>query len=87
MLPWKARGQQISRVLGLDVTRPEAGCLQCHALHSPSRAFTKEKAEDLKKDGVSCEVCHGPAEKWFGPHSEAGWRRRSPEQKFAEGHV
>ncbi len=22
-------------------------------------------------DGVACEACHGPAEKWLGPHTAA----------------
>ncbi len=38
-------------------------CLACHAL------VTKKKALDFSiKQGVTCEVCHGPASGWLGSH-------------------
>src|SRR5262249_39034367 len=58
------RGQQMGKLLGMDVTKAEAGCLNCHAM-------ANLKAGDVavdKMDGVSCGGCHGPSTGWFGPH-------------------
>jgi hypothetical protein len=45
-------------------------CLNCHALIvKPELRGQKLKIED----GVHCDVCHGPAEKWLEPHAEKGW--------------
>jgi len=45
-------------------------CLPCHALSvAPER---RARTFDLS-DGISCESCHGPAEKWLGPHTTRGW--------------
>src|SRR5579862_9580159 len=55
------RGAQMARVLGLDVTKEPAGCLNCHAMNYLSqqgRSFSIE-------EGVSCGGCHVPSENWF----------------------
>jgi hypothetical protein len=41
-------------------------CLDCHGTRGPSQDVS---AETLAADGVSCESCHGPAEKWLASHS------------------
>ena len=48
----------------------DARCLDCHAVNVPraQRGRTFDIAE-----GVSCEACHGPAERWLGPHTTRGW--------------
>ena len=64
-------------------------CLACHALTGFSNGeskvripldFTKDVlAEDVAKgrfkpnDGVSCDACHGPSEKYLAPHQTVGW--------------
>jgi hypothetical protein len=51
----------------LKIAKPEESerCLVCHATQvSPDR---QGSLYDLT-EGVSCESCHGPAEKWLGPH-------------------
>ena len=75
------RGREMGRRLGFDdVTRPEAGCLGCHAPQAGVPALRKESAEVLRKEGVGCETCHGASEHWFGSHSEGTWRREPKEK-------
>src|SRR5882724_2314297 len=45
-------------------------CLVCHAVD------VKPELRGPKFDiseGVHCDGCHGPAEKWLEPHAEKGW--------------
>jgi cytochrome c551/c552 len=58
----------------------DALCLSCHVLsdalaapHRPRFALT---------DGVSCESCHGPAQKWLAPHPT--WKDLDPQAKKQE---
>ena len=63
--------------LGAGEASADPRCLACHS--SPqSVARTHE-------GGTGCEVCHGPAAKWLGPHSGDGWKHLSPKEKAAEG--
>ena len=36
-------------------------------------------------DGVGCEACHGPAEKWLARHYRDDWKGVSPADKKALG--
>jgi hypothetical protein len=47
------KAAEIGREMGVAEPRTNAPCLGCHA---PLAA----KAPDLKEEGVTCEVCHGP---------------------------
>ena len=56
----------------LKIAKPDesARCLVCHAVSvSPDRQGT---LYDIT-DSVSCEACHGPAEKWLDPHYRPGF--------------
>ena len=44
-------------------------CLDCHA-HNPAPALRGERHH--ASDGVGCEACHGPADKWIGSHMAPG---------------
>ena len=74
------RGKQMGEVLKMDVTKKETGCLGCHSMD-----FVPEdrRGEDfLAKDGVTCDGCHGPAEKWLSPHQVRNeWRLKSAADK------
>lgn len=74
------RSQLIARNLQLE-EKPEQSrrCLPCHALNVPPER--RARTFDLG-DGVSCESCHGPAEKWLGPHTTRQWTH---EQSIAAG--
>ncbi len=56
----------------LKIAKPEGSerCLVCHAVPvSPNRQGTMYDIAD----SVSCEACHGPAEKWLNPHIRPGF--------------
>jgi hypothetical protein len=76
------RGQEMTRLLGREVTDQKTGCLNCHAMNFPEaqrdRSFKIE-------DGVSCGGCHGPSEHWYGDHSKPQWREKSPQAKETVG--
>lgn len=64
------RSQRIVRNLGLKQPAHEAKiCLDCHAHLIPQ----ERRGERFKvTDGVTCESCHGPAEKWVKTHVAPG---------------
>jgi hypothetical protein len=70
---------RIARILKLDRPANETPrCLACHAL-APA---AEERAQSFDVgDGVSCELCHGPASGWLGAHTVKDWESRTPEQK------
>lgn len=59
------RGQQIADSLGLGPATQAADCLGCHATFAPKQ---QRGPRFSLADGVSCESCHGPAEKWLASH-------------------
>jgi len=63
---WKVleepRSKRMGEILKIADVRTDAKCTVCHATGSPDKA---------RSDGVACEACHGPAEKWLGPHTQA----------------
>ncbi|MGH7410068.1 MAG: multiheme c-type cytochrome, partial [Candidatus Methylomirabilis sp.] len=63
-----------SRIIAknLKIAKPEESnrCLVCHALHVKSER--QGKLFDVT-EGVSCEACHGPADKWLGAHTRSDW--------------
>jgi Cytochrome c554 and c-prime len=58
-------------------------CLGCHV--QPGLADLQTGERFSAADGVGCEVCHGPAEKWLARHYRNDWRRLSPADKRALG--
>jgi len=75
-------GASPSKIAGkLNVAKPETSdrCLDCHALNAPPERRGKDF--DIT-DGVQCEVCHGPAQRWLEPHTKKGW---SHEDSVAAG--
>ncbi|MGQ0793521.1 MAG: multiheme c-type cytochrome [Deltaproteobacteria bacterium] len=45
-------------------------CLVCHSAYA-SPALLDEGVDIT--DGVSCETCHGPSERWLQPHTASDW--------------
>ena len=67
---FKDTSKRIARNLGLKQAPHEAKvCVDCHA-HNPPPAQRGERFR--VEDGVSCEACHGPAEKWIEAHVAPG---------------
>jgi hypothetical protein len=54
-------------------------CLACHAI--PETEPVANDRAVLVRDGVGCESCHGPAERWLGTHMTYGWDALPPETK------
>jgi hypothetical protein len=62
------QSQRIAKNLGLPQPAYQAKvCLDCHSHNVPA---TKQGPRFDKSDGVNCEACHGPAEKWIKTHVE-----------------
>lgn len=60
------RSKDIARRLGLKApAHASAVCLDCHA-HNVREALRGERF--VLDDGVTCEACHGPSERWIKGH-------------------
>lgn len=73
----------------LKLPRPaheSAACLNCHspATSADSKLTTISGRKSL--DGVDCEQCHGPAERWLTEHVRADWKPRSADDKRRRGY-
>jgi hypothetical protein len=73
------RSRRIARNLGLGAASEAKICVDCHA-HNP--AADKRGPQFRVADGVSCEACHGAAERWLGLHLVSGGDRQ---QNIAAG--
>jgi hypothetical protein len=70
-------------------SHPEADalCLKCHAISVPpeqrgGRGYEEDRLEPVLADGVGCEGCHGPAERWRTTHYLGWWKQLSHQQKL-----
>jgi hypothetical protein len=60
------QSKRIAKNLGLTTPAHEASvCLDCHG-HNVPTARHGERFSVI--EGITCESCHGPAEKWTAPH-------------------
>lgn len=77
---WNDRSKRIAANLGLKQPAHEAKiCVDCHG-HNPPAELRGERFK--ASDGVSCEACHGPAEKWIKSHVAPG---ATHEENLANG--
>jgi len=60
--------RQIAAKLGLPNAMQDV-CLNCHADNLPKNL---QGTKFQMRDGVSCEMCHGAAEKWIESHAQKG---------------
>jgi hypothetical protein len=71
--------------------RQDARCLACHtvptSVYAPGRWGTvdpRPEAHDLRAQGVACDACHGPAERFDYPH--LAWSKSdNREQTYRDG--
>jgi hypothetical protein len=64
------RPSKIAQALKIAKAETSDRCLSCHAVN------VKPQLRGPKFDiteGVHCDGCHGPAEKWLEPHAEKNW--------------
>ncbi|MEL7498026.1 MAG: cytochrome c family protein [Planctomycetota bacterium] len=75
----KPKAKEICRKLGLGSSVKRSGvCIDCH--------FTTKTIGDKIKpvSGISCESCHGAAQKWIDVHSDYGGPTATRENESAE---
>ncbi len=63
----------------------EALCRKCHATANPDDENVRVDARFSLRDGVGCERCHGPAEKWLDKHSRDDFKQKTPAEKATLG--
>ncbi len=61
----------------------DALCLQCHVQPGFSSLNKHERFSLI--DGVGCEACHGPAEKWLTRHYQDDWKTLTASERQALG--
>lgn len=65
------RSKTIARNLGLGQPAHRApACLECHSAFVPE---ARVAGSLTPADGITCEVCHGPASGWRDGHTDPGW--------------
>jgi len=83
---YKAPSKAMGAALNIAKVYESPKCLSCHS-KIVDAANVVEGAKWSVQNGVSCEVCHGPAEKWIKPHAtpkESNWTHK---QSVAVGMV
>jgi hypothetical protein len=58
--------KRIAYHLGIKDAQKDPLCLSCHATYYPD---ARQGVNFQIEDGVGCESCHGPGEKYLGPHT------------------
>jgi Cytochrome c554 and c-prime len=60
--------KKIASNLGIKNPESEPLCLKCHTTYLEQNDISQDSKYNIE-DGVSCESCHGAAEKYLGPHT------------------
>jgi hypothetical protein len=79
------RSKAIAKKLNGDrlAAHEDRRCLACHSnLSTPA---SPEVAATVLRDGVGCESCHGPADRWISEHTRLDWAGRDPAHKAGFG--
>jgi len=84
---YKAPSKAIGTAMNIPKVFESPKCLSCHS-KVVEASNVVEGAKWSVQNGVSCEVCHGPAEKWLKPHAtpkESNWgHKQSVENGMAD---
>jgi hypothetical protein len=81
---YKAPSKAIGAAMGIAKVHESAKCLSCHSkVVEPDHVVEGQKWS--VQNGVSCEVCHGPSEKWIDPHATPKEKAWSHEKSVAAG--
>ncbi len=81
---YKAPSKAIGKAMGIAKVHESVKCLSCHSkVVPPERVVPNVKW--AVQNGVSCEVCHGPSEKWIDPHATPKEKAWSHEKSVANG--
>ena len=71
--------RRMAERLGTTSAHEAKQCLSCHSTTVTPRSGV------LSTEGVNCESCHGPAEKWLTLHVRKDWAAVSPDQRTELG--
>ena len=83
---YKAPSKAIGTAMGIAKVHESAKCLTCHSkVVDPAQVVPNVKW--AVQNGVSCEVCHGPSEKWIDPHATPKEKAWSHEKSVAQGMI
>jgi hypothetical protein len=81
---YKAPSKAIGTAMGIAKVHESAKCLSCHSkIVEPAQVVEGQKWS--VQNGVSCEVCHGPSEKWIDPHATPKEKAWSHEKSVSAG--
>jgi hypothetical protein len=83
---YNERSQRITRLLRRDkAASQDTLCLKCHVHPGYYDNFPVQDSKTFRGDGVSCEVCHGPGEKYVAEHYKTAWKSLSAKEKATYG--
>ncbi len=72
------QSQQIVASLKQQPAHDNDLCLACHSTSVLGQAGPRFD----RREGISCESCHGLAEKWLEPHKLTPWKEVTPDDKY-----
>jgi len=76
---YKKESKVIADALKIKNASQDKKCTSCHTL-IVDKADVVPGETWVPQNGVTCEVCHGPAEKWLQPHT----KQKEPKWEHAE---
>jgi hypothetical protein len=83
---YKAPSKAMGKALNIAKVTDSPRCLSCHSkIVEPAQVVANAKWS--LANGVSCEVCHGPGEKWFEPHATPKEKSWSHEKSVEVGMI
>jgi hypothetical protein len=83
---YKAPSKAIGAKMSIAKVHESPKCLSCHSkMVDPAQVVAGQKWS--VQNGVSCEVCHGPGEKWVDPHATPKEKDWSHEKSVANGMI
>ncbi|HSU67813.1 MAG TPA: multiheme c-type cytochrome [Tepidisphaeraceae bacterium] len=69
-----AQSKQIAAKLNIPQANKSARCTTCHTTDAAGPAGKDLQGKEYSAaEGVSCDSCHGPSQKWLEPHAQTGW--------------
>ena len=76
-----SRSKKMGQLLGIT-PETDASCLGCHAIDVDASKCAEGNVLSVRKEGVSCEACHGAANKWLDQHwHPSQWRKIKTRQE------
>jgi len=70
----KPKAKEIAAAMKIPSAIKSERCLNCHSTLAVGPAGQDLKGKEYTAaEGVSCNSCHGPSQKYLEPHSKEGW--------------